>query len=113
MSTPPAAPPMSEQHERLVWDAIAAVNRSDVDAIVAMTGPDAEYELVGGFSDIVGETVLRGPEGLRRFYTDWFATFKTTRVTPTKILEVGDRLLVLAGVEVTTEESDAPVSMDI
>jgi ketosteroid isomerase-like protein len=104
---------MSQEQERLVWEAIGKVNNRDVEGIVAMTGPDAEYELVGGFADLAGESVLRGPEGMRRFYTDWFATFTTTHVEPRAFLEAGDRLLMLAHVEVTVEGSDAPVQMDI
>ena len=104
---------MSQEQERLVWHAIGLVNDGDVEGIVAMTPPDAEYELVGGFADLVGETVLRGPEGMRRFYTDWFATFTTTRVDPTAFLETGDRLLVLSCVRVTAEGTDLPVQMNI
>ena len=78
-----------------------------------MTGPDAEYELVGGFADFAGEPVLRGPEAIRSFYTDWFETFTTTHVEPREFRAAGDRLLVLADVEVTTKESDTPVKVCI
>jgi len=90
-----------------------AVNAGDIEGIVAMTGPEAEYELIGGFADIVGQTVLRGPDGVRRFYTDWFATFTTTHVEPRTFLQAGDQLLVLSDVEVTAEGSDAPVKLEI
>jgi hypothetical protein len=104
---------VSHDGEQLVRKAIRAVNEGDIETIVAMTGRDAEYELIGGFADIAGQTVLRGPEGMRRFYTDWFATFTTTHVEPTAILPVADGLLVLADVEVTAEGSDAPVKLAI
>ena len=89
------------------------LNEGDIEGIVALTGPDSEYELVGGFADIVGQTVLRGPDGIRRFYTDWFATFTTTRVEPRTFLQAGDRLVVLSDVEMTAEGSDAPVKLAI
>jgi len=104
---------MSEEQERLVWHAIGLVNDGDVEGIVAMTAPDAEYELVGGFADFEGDPILTGPEGMRRFYTDWFATFTSTRVQPTAMLETGEQLLVLSDVEVTAQGSDAPVQMKI
>jgi ketosteroid isomerase-like protein len=104
---------MSQEQERLVWRALGLVNDGDVEGIVAMTPPEAEYELIGGFEDLVGESTLRGPEGMRRFYTDWFATFTTTRVDPTAFLETGDRLLVLSCVSVTAEGTDKPVQMNI
>ncbi len=104
---------MSQEQEQLIRRAIRAVNAGDIEGIVALTGPDAEYELIGGFADIVGQTVLRGPEGVRRFYTDWFAIFTTTHVEPTEILAAADGLLVLSDVEVTTDQSDAPVKLAI
>jgi ketosteroid isomerase-like protein len=33
---------MSQEQERLIWEAISAVNEGDIEAIVAMTAPDAE-----------------------------------------------------------------------
>ena len=104
---------MPDDEEQLVRQAIRAVNEGDIETIVAMTRQDAEYELIGGFADIVGQTVLRGPEGVRRFYTDWFATFTTTHVEPTQILPAADGLLVLSDVEVTAEGSDVPVKLAI
>ena len=104
---------MSAEQERLVWQAFGRVNSGDVEGIVAMTAPDAEYELVGGFADFEGEPVLRGPEGMRRFYTDWFATFTSTHVEPSAFIETGERLLVVARLEVTAEGSEAPMQMNI
>ena len=104
---------MSQEQERLVRRALRAVNESDIEAIVAMTGPEAEYELIGGFADIVGETTLRGPAGVRRFYTDWFATFTTTHVEPRTFVEAGEQVVVLSDVEVTAEGSDVPVKLCI
>jgi ketosteroid isomerase-like protein len=102
---------MSHEQERLVWRALELVNDGDIDGIVAITPPEAEYVLIGGFDAVAGETVLKGPEGMRRFYTDWFETFTTTHVEPTAFLETGDRLLVLSCVEVTAKGSDAPARM--
>jgi ketosteroid isomerase-like protein len=104
---------MSQEQERLVRQALRAVNDSDIEAVVAMTGPDAEYELIGGFADVVGEPTLRGPAGVRRFYTDWFATFTTTHVEPRYFVEAGEQLVVISDVEVTAEGSDMPVKLCI
>jgi ketosteroid isomerase-like protein len=62
-----------QEQERLVREGLRAVSEGDLEAIVAMTGPEAEYELVGGFADFAAQPVLKGPEDIRRFYTDWFA----------------------------------------
>jgi len=102
------------EQEDLIRTALRAVNAGDIEAIVAMTGPEAEYEMVGGFADLVGQPVLKGPDGVRRFYTDWFETFETTHVEPTHFLPARDgRLLVLSDVDVTTRESDTPVRLCI
>jgi hypothetical protein len=63
---------MSQEQELLVRKAMGAVNEGDIETIVAMTGPETEYELVGGFADLVDQPVLKGPEGVRRFFMDWF-----------------------------------------
>jgi ketosteroid isomerase-like protein len=102
---------MSQEQELLVRKAMGAVNEGDIETIVAMIGPETEYELVGGFADLADQPVLKGPEAVRRFFMDWFETFKTTHVEPTNFVEAGDRLLVLAYYEVTTKESDTPVRL--
>ncbi|HZA90462.1 MAG TPA: nuclear transport factor 2 family protein [Solirubrobacterales bacterium] len=60
---------MSQDHERLVQEAVRAFNERDIEGIVATVHPEAEIELIGGFAGVMG-TRFQGPEGVRRFYTD-------------------------------------------
>jgi ketosteroid isomerase-like protein len=99
---------MSRKNEQLVREGIRAFNAGDIEALVAMTDPEAEFELIGGFAEIMGRAVFKGPDGVRRLYTDWFATFKTLRLEAERFLEAGQRLVTLTKLDATVEGSDAP-----
>lgn len=87
---------MESQNVRRALDAYDAWNRGDLEAILADVPPEFEFHTTG----VVPEfgSVLRGKEGLRRLFTEWY-TEAWDGPLETKIHEVQeldpDHLLVL------------------
>ena len=101
---------MSEDYERIPEQAVRAFNAHDTEGIVAMTDPEIVIELFGGFADLMGER-FEGHEGVRRFYTDWFATFETMQVELEEILPAGDRAVAMTRLSASAEGSDLVVEI--
>jgi ketosteroid isomerase-like protein len=91
----------------------AAFNEHDVEGVLAGMHPDIELELIGGFADVMGQDTFSGTDGMRRFLTDWYATFKTMQTEQEKALEVGDEILILSRFRATVEGSEVPVELPI
>jgi ketosteroid isomerase-like protein len=104
---------MSQENMELVRRLETAHNERDIDGMVAGVHPEMEIELIGGFADVMGQRIFSGREGVRRFFTDWYATFKTVSVRHEKLLEAGDRVLALSTLRATVEGSDVPVELPI
>lgn len=101
---------VSEENVELLRESIRAFNDRDIDRIVASGHPDVRIELFGGFAQLMGKR-FEGPEGLRRFYTDWFATFETMHVEVEGLLQAGDLLVALTKLNATVRGSNAPVEV--
>ena len=101
---------MSEKNAELVRRAMRAFNQRDIEGIGALTHPEAEIELFGGFADLMGKR-FQGTDGVRRFYSDWFRIFETMQVEIERSLEAGDQLVTLTRLEATVKGSDAPVEL--
>jgi ketosteroid isomerase-like protein len=104
---------MSQENVELVRRQERAHNERDINAMLAGVHPDVEIELIGGFADVMGQRTFSGPEGIRRFFTDWFATFKTVSINHEKLLEAGEDIVVLSKLQATVEGSDIPVELPI
>ena len=104
---------MTQEHLETIRRIEAAFNERDVEGVLAGMHPDVELELVGGFADIMGQAIFNGVEGMRRFFTDWYATFKTVYTEEEQALEVGDQVLVLSRFRATVEGSPVPVELPI
>jgi ketosteroid isomerase-like protein len=100
---------MSQENERLARQGMRAFNERDIEGLVATMHPEGEIELVGGFADIMGQNIFRGTQAVRRFYSDWFTTFKTMNVEFERFREAGELLLAYTRLDATVEGSDAPV----
>jgi ketosteroid isomerase-like protein len=100
---------MSQENERLAREGMRAFNERDIEGMVATMHPKAEIELVGGFADLMGQNVFVGTEGVRRFFRDWFSTFKTIHVEPERFVETGEQLVAFTKLDATVEGSDVPV----
>jgi ketosteroid isomerase-like protein len=105
---------MSEEKVAVIRRLEAAFNERDLQRVLTAMHPDVELELIGGFADIMGQSTFNGAEGVRRFFADWYATFKTVRTEQERAFEVGnDRILVLSRFRATVEGSDLPVELPI
>ena len=105
---------MSREHVEIIRRIETAFNERNVGAVLAEMHPDVEIELIGGFADIMGQSTFSGEEGARRFFIDWYATFKTVYTVQEQLLDVGvDRALVLSKFRATVEGSETPVELPI
>ena len=74
---------MTEDNISLVYRALEAVNRRDLDALLALMDEDVE-----AVSRIVAmEGGLRGHDGIRRWWDNWFDAFPDYSI---EIVEVRD-----------------------
>jgi ketosteroid isomerase-like protein len=78
-------------NEKRVRDALAAMERGDVDAIVAVSEPDVEF--VNPATAIEPGT-RHGHDGLRLGLEGMLDVFEDLRIEPHRIVDLGDRVLV-------------------
>jgi hypothetical protein len=89
-----------------------AFNRRDLEAAVAPGSSDFEYipprEFVeAGFF----EPCYRGPAGFRKFVSTWSDVFgPDLRVEPVELIDLGDRIVLLAALPVRAQASGVPVT---
>jgi ketosteroid isomerase-like protein len=106
-----ALPPRSRLRQALVWQAfkvaVEALNRRDMAAAVIAYRPDRELHpprewVQAGFV----ESCYRGPDDFRRYVSDlddvWGGNL---RVEPAELIDLGDRLLMLATLPSRAEAS--------
>jgi ketosteroid isomerase-like protein len=74
----------------LVGDIIDALNRGDVDGMLAYMHPDFEWTPLEA-SPVA--RVCRGHEQVRRYVEDWLSTFDSLRLDLEDPTEVGDRVI--------------------
>jgi ketosteroid isomerase-like protein len=91
---------------------LEAYNRRDLDAASASMRPDLEYVPYREFVEAgLAEPVYRGPEGYRAYiegtYDVWGAD---VRLEPTELIDLGDRLVVLADMPMRAQGSGVALS---
>ena len=105
-------PPASRFRQAAVWRgtrlAMEAFNRGDIDAAVGPGHPDFEMhaprELVEvGFFD----SCYRGAAGFRDYLATWSEVFGF-RVEPVELIDLGDRVVLLADLPVRAQASGVP-----
>lgn len=74
----------------LVREIIDALNRGDVDGMLARMAPDFEWRPLEA-SPVA--RVHRGHEQVRRYVEDWLGTFESLRVELEGPQEIGDRVI--------------------
>jgi ketosteroid isomerase-like protein len=106
-----ALPPGSRVRQALVWRsarlALEAYNRRDMDAASAGFHPDLEYYPYREFVEAaLAEPCYHGPAGYRAYiaatYEVWGAD---VRVYPTELIDLGDRVVVLADMPMRAQAS--------
>jgi ketosteroid isomerase-like protein len=84
---------------RTVQNGLAAYDRGDIEAIILAFHPDAEFQAPPdhGREGILGfKPSYRGHHGYREFNADWRSAWEALRVEPQELIDLGDRLLLLA-----------------
>ena len=102
---------MSQENIDVIQRITRAHNEGDIEGIVEVTHPEIEMKLIGGFADIVGRSSFSGHAGVRRFFTDWFATFETVRLDHEKFIEAGENVVSVSKLKATVAGSPAPVEL--
>jgi ketosteroid isomerase-like protein len=86
---------MSQERVDSLLRAYDALNSGDIDAVSAALSPDFEFIPPPMLPE--GDT-YRGPEGLRRLWETWAATFDNFRVEIEETIDAGDQVIVMAAV---------------
>ena len=78
---------------QLVHEIIEALNRGDVDGMLARMHPEFEWRPLE--SSPVAGGVYRGHEQVRRYVEDWLGTFDDLRIELEEPTQVGDRVVAM------------------
>jgi ketosteroid isomerase-like protein len=82
---------MAQEDVEIVRQGYEALNRGDVEAVLAMCEPAIECRLPeGGLS----AGTLRGREALHEFLQSYIEAFESFQLAPEEILDAGNRVLV-------------------
>ena len=97
---------MSQQRVDQLLRAYEAMNDGDLDAVSAGLPPD--FELIP--PPMLPEGVdYHGPEGLRQLWETWTAAFEDFRVEIEETIDAGDKVIVMAAVSGTGNDSGLEV----
>jgi ketosteroid isomerase-like protein len=105
-------PPGSRVRWRTVRLAMEAFNRRDLEAVAIGFHPDLEYYPYREFVEAaIAEPCYHGPSGYRAYvestYEVWGAN---VRIEPTELIDLGDRLVVLADMPMRAQASGIPLA---
>jgi ketosteroid isomerase-like protein len=78
---------------KLVREIIEALNRSDIDGMLARMHPDFEWRPLEASPAAGG--MYRGHEQVRRYVEDWLSTFDDLRLDLEEPTEVADRVVAV------------------
>jgi hypothetical protein len=81
---------------RRVWQAYAAANRRDFDAVLVGWDRGAEYHPSGDLMPPDLEAVFHGHDGYLQLWRYWLEAFEDIRWDPEEMLDFGDGFLVTA-----------------
>ena len=96
--------------DRFLAETVRAFNERDGEALVALTDPDVEITLHGGFADLMGAR-FEGHDGVRRYYTDLFSTFETSGLEVEEVLPTAHGFLTLVKLTATAAGVEMPVEI--
>jgi ketosteroid isomerase-like protein len=101
---------------RTVQNGLAAYDRGDIEAIILAFDPDAEFQAPPdhGQEGILGfRPSYRGHHGYREFDADWRGSWEALRVEPQELIDLGDRLLLLASMTARGRGSGVSISQNV
>jgi ketosteroid isomerase-like protein len=109
-------PPASRVRQAFVWRnvrlAIEAYNRRDLEAVAAGFHPDLEYYPYSEFVEAgLAEQCYHGPSGYRSYIEATYDVWGTeVRLYPTELIDLGDRLVLLADMPMRAQGSGIPLA---
>jgi hypothetical protein len=109
-------PPTSRVRQAALWRAtrmaIEAYNRRDLDAVVTGFHPNLEYYPYREFVEAgLAEPCYHGPSGYRAYIEATYDVWGTeVRLYPTELIDLGDRMLLLADMPMRAQGSGVPLT---
>lgn len=97
---------MSQENVERVHQAYDAVNRRDLDALLALMDP--EVELTARFMELEGDPYYRGHDGVRRWWRTLLGIFPDFSTEVLDVRDLGDSLVVAVRVRGHGLEGGAP-----
>jgi ketosteroid isomerase-like protein len=98
---------MSQENVEVVRDLMRGFNDRD-ESVISHYAEDAEYRLIGGFSDLAGQS-LRGREAILRFAFELIENLGA-RFEVERLFEANDRVVLIASTSGAGEASGAPIA---
>ena len=109
-------PPSSRVRQGVIWrgarQRMEAFNRRDIDAALIGSAPDFEYRPAREFVEMgFMEPCYRGPAGFRQYMSAWSEVWGAgLRTEPVEMIDLGDRIVLLADLPTTGTASGVPVT---
>lgn len=108
--------PQSHLRQALVWRnvalSLAATNRRDFEAVLPRYDPDVEFVPADELVQLGIAASYRGHDGFRRLWDDWDAAWAShAQWQPRELIDLGDRVLILAGMRGIGEISGIDIDM--
>jgi ketosteroid isomerase-like protein len=97
---------MSQENVELAHRAYDAVNRRDLDAVLALMDPEVEF--MEPLMEMEGEPYYRGHSGVREFLRSLLAVFPDYKVEVLEMRDFGDSMIVALRIHGHGLESNAP-----
>jgi ketosteroid isomerase-like protein len=104
---------MSRENVEAFKRAAEAINRRDIDALLAEVDPEVEWYPVMLASVAGGAAVYRGHEGVREWIGDVDETFGETHSDFPEVRDLGDRVVAIGRLRVRGKESGVEVESPI
>lgn len=83
---------MSQRNADRLREALAALDRGGVDALMPYIDPEFEFTVPPNVS--IEPDTYRGHEGLRRYFDSFYEVMDEVRFVPDEFIAVGDRVVV-------------------
>ena len=105
-------PPTSRVRQAVMWrgtrNGMEAFNRRDVDAAVVAGSAEFELHPPRKFVEVGFEPCYRGRAGFRKYMSTWADVFSDLRVEPVELIDMGDRIVLLADLAWRGQSSGVP-----
>jgi ketosteroid isomerase-like protein len=87
---------MSEENVEIVRRLYEAVGRHDTEAVLSAYDPNVEFDFSGGpLPSLLGDTVYRGHDGLRKMERDRYLDFERVEDDCQELIDAGQRVVSL------------------